>query len=82
MKRFASVALVISLLLSSGCSWFVPGSVKRQVGLMRTDAQTSLVEVQKLSGEEGRLKALQTLQRYNDGIVVVDDYLQGQKATR
>jgi len=82
MNKIAVVALLLSLLVSSGCSWFVPSTVKRQVGLMRTDAETSLVEVEKMQGEDGRLKAMQTLKRYKDGIVVVDDYVNGRKATR
>jgi len=35
-----------------------------------------------MQGEDGRLKAMQTLKRYKDGIVVVDDYVNGRKATR
>lgn len=82
MNKIVAIALLLSLLVSSGCSWFVPSTVKRQVGLMRTDAEVSLTEVQGMTGEDGRLKALQTLKRYKDGIVVVDDYVNGRKATR
>jgi hypothetical protein len=79
MKVFLMLLLC---LFASGCSYFVPGSVKRQVGLMKTDVSTALKEVNELSGDEAKKKAMLTLQRLDKGLLVVDDYVSGRKATR
>ena len=80
MKKLLLVVLALSF--CSGCSWLVPGAVKREVALMRTDLSTALVEVKALQGDEAKAKALSTLNRLDKGLTVVDDYANGRRATR
>ncbi len=79
MKTLLIAALA---LCCSGCSLLMPGQVKREVALMRTDVTTALVEVNALQGDEAKKKALATLNRLDKGLLVVDDYANGRRATK
>jgi len=77
-----TIAVLLLLVMTSGCSLFVPNAVKREVGLMRTDVTTALKEVNELQGDAAKNKALLTLNRLDKGLLVVDDYANGRRATR
>lgn len=74
--------LTASLLFCSGCYYFVPKEIKREVSLMRVIVETEIAEIEELEGDAAKAKALRTLRRLKPHVVNVDQYMQGKKAQR
>lgn len=79
-KRSLLLVLVCLLIMSAGCSWFVPGAIKREVSLVEVDLKVAVDEVEKLEGDEAKQKAMRTFKRVIPHVENVNRYIQGKKA--
>ena len=82
MKKIVAATLILVMLGTSGCSWFVPGPVKREASVVRIDVDTAIEEVQAMPDGQPKDKALRTLKRIQPHLVNLDNYMQGKQADR
>jgi hypothetical protein len=52
MKRFLCASLLLCVVFSSGCSYFVPGAIKRETSLMNLNIKTALKEIEAIENSE------------------------------
>jgi len=85
-------ALLLTVGISSGCHWFVPGAIKRETSLMNVDVNTCLEEISNIENDQTkpeieRLKAVnekakRTLNRLKPHVENLDNYTHGRPASR
>lgn len=96
MKRALLFIAVLSVVFSSGCSWFVPSQIKKEASLMEIDSKTALTEISAIDtsakgnvtvdgkemtpAEAVKFKATKSLTRVNAHAVVLNAYMKGEKA--
>jgi hypothetical protein len=82
-KKLVVVCLVgLVLVFTSGCSWLVPGAVRRETSLSRTCVETAIKEIEPLSGDAAKEKALTALRLLQPHVVNLDNYAHGQPAEK
>ncbi len=76
------IIISVLCLCSTGCSWFVPGAIKREISIVRIDVDTAIKETNALEGDAAKKKALETLNRIQPHLVNINNYAQGKAADR
>ena len=82
MKRVIAAILVLSLLVTAGCSWLVPGPIKREASIVCIDVDVAIEEIQAMADGPQKDKALRTLKRLQPHLTNIDNYMQGKQADR
>jgi len=91
MKKLITGLMVVCLLSTTGCYWFVPGQIKREVSLMNLNIKTAVKEIDEIKksdkSEEQKLKeinekAMRTLNRAAPHTQNVYNYVTGRPSTR
>lgn len=76
-----TAALIVIMLMTSGCSWFIPAEIKREIAIIKLDVDTVLKETDGHEGMEATDKMNRALKRIQPHIENVSNYANGQPAT-
>ena len=58
MRRTILIVIMLTSLSMTGCAWFVPGSIKNETSLVRTDLETCIAEAKVLRQQADDQRAL------------------------
>ena len=73
---------VLCLLVLPGCSWFIPGAVKQESAMMRTNVEVAIDEIKAQPDSQSKDTALRAMYRLYPHVVNWNSYCAGRKAER
>jgi len=91
MKKAIKVFMIICLLLTTGCHWFISGQIKRETSLMNLNIKTALKEIDMIEKsdkpeaqktKEIKEKAMRTLRRAAPHTENIYNYTHGRPSTK